>query len=566
MVHRHRQSWCPWALEVGDVFIDHIGERWRAVSTDGKTPEFVKEDGSSLSPVTFGKLKGTLEKRTGNKADLSAQEPKKEPWQMTREEAITQGGKNRQARHADWPFRVINKETGEVVREIPGRLLNKLNTDKYRAESMGLPLDPLADDGWIGNVSERHQAAIKQALADGKPVPPEVLADYPELKQKGDNGAISINRVNPNGTENLVFNRGEEVKVAGSYPMKTGRITGISHAKKTVTVDGVEYGHGYIYKKNYDEFSEPKAEMERQLSDIERRLNGNTSGAEALLDKAKEHAARFNLPGYQSRIDALSLKLQSLHAEMQRQQEAANEPKPPVAAPPGKRPIRMTMEEWKKTHKDFKSNKNGERMVMRGGALHKVEIIQPDKAPTALTKKAAASAEKAWMAISRLKEDAQRAKETGRFSYARKKTMENDMATLRLHASKLGLPIRNTGVHFDEKEYHDIATEIEAQLPAWDDVRVALKGKTESPAAEGKTNPAEVSYEMLIQSAADSVSKLRRSDVDRVLEESPAKHRAGLAAYIKQNRPDLADEVDDVLSDLTKSFRRPRRILFLKAG
>lgn len=87
------------------------------------------------------------------------------------------------------------------------------------------------------------------------------------------------------------------------------------------------------------------------------------------------------------------------------------------------------------------------------------------------------------------------------------------------------------------------------------------KPRRSAPAAEGKTNPADVSYEvseeMLIQSAADSVSKLRRSDVDRVLEESPAKHRAGLAAYIKQNRPDLADEVDDVLSDLTKSFRRP---------
>lgn len=56
--------------------------------------------------------------------------------------------------------------------------------------------------------------------------------------------------------------------------------------------------------------------------------------------------------------------------------------------------------------------------------------------------------------------------------------------------------------------------------------------------------------EQYIKSAADSIEKLRKSDVYRVLIESnPKAIRAKLAAYIKDKRPDLADEVDDILED-----------------
>ncbi len=53
-----------------------------------------------------------------------------------------------------------------------------------------------------------------------------------------------------------------------------------------------------------------------------------------------------------------------------------------------------------------------------------------------------------------------------------------------------------------------------------------------------------------IKTAADSIEKLRKSDVYRVLIESNGKAvRSKLAIWIKSKRPDLANEVDDVLSE-----------------
>ena len=49
--------------------------------------------------------------------------------------------------------------------------------------------------------------------------------------------------------------------------------------------------------------------------------------------------------------------------------------------------------------------------------------------------------------------------------------------------------------------------------------------------------------------AADDVTKLRQSDVDRVLMEAPAPFRDSLADHIKTSRPDLSQEVDDVMAE-----------------
>lgn len=55
-------------------------------------------------------------------------------------------------------------------------------------------------------------------------------------------------------------------------------------------------------------------------------------------------------------------------------------------------------------------------------------------------------------------------------------------------------------------------------------------------------------YENMVKISADSVGKLRRCDVFRVLEWSM--DRVGLAGYIIANRPDLKEEVEEVLSEL----------------
>ena len=62
--------------------------------------------------------------------------------------------------------------------------------------------------------------------------------------------------------------------------------------------------------------------------------------------------------------------------------------------------------------------------------------------------------------------------------------------------------------------------------------------------------PVQADYESMIRIASDSIGKLRASDVDRVLEQNDAKHRAGLAEFIKTKRPDLSGDVDEVMADL----------------
>lgn len=56
-------------------------------------------------------------------------------------------------------------------------------------------------------------------------------------------------------------------------------------------------------------------------------------------------------------------------------------------------------------------------------------------------------------------------------------------------------------------------------------------------------------HEQAILCAADSIEKLRRCDVFRVMDESNC-DRPSLAAYICQKRPDLVDEVTAVMLEL----------------
>lgn len=57
------------------------------------------------------------------------------------------------------------------------------------------------------------------------------------------------------------------------------------------------------------------------------------------------------------------------------------------------------------------------------------------------------------------------------------------------------------------------------------------------------------SAEDFIKIAADSIQALRKQDVERVLNEAPAHYKLSLANYIKDNRKDLVDEVNDIQSE-----------------
>lgn len=53
-----------------------------------------------------------------------------------------------------------------------------------------------------------------------------------------------------------------------------------------------------------------------------------------------------------------------------------------------------------------------------------------------------------------------------------------------------------------------------------------------------------------IQIAANGIEQLRETDVFRVLDECDAKNRPALIAYIKRQRVDLLQEVDECMEEI----------------
>lgn len=99
-----------------------------------------------------------------------------------------------------------------------------------------------------------------------------------------------------------------------------------------------------------------------------------------------------------------------------------------------------------------------------------------------------------------------------------------------------------------------------------------LAGKDAPPAVDAKVNSAKADLpkpapgvskggefrpEQAIKIAADNIGSLRKPDVFRVLDWAPAEHREKLANYITSNRPELADEVKDVMADVGGSSPVP---------
>jgi len=77
--------------------------------------------------------------------------------------------------------------------------------------------------------------------------------------------------------------------------------------------------------------------------------------------------------------------------------------------------------------------------------------------------------------------------------------------------------------------------------------------------------------ENYIKSAADSIGQLRKSDVDRVLsglakDNIDGVTRADLASYIKEKHPDYAQEVDDVMAELSGTNLEPHQMTEAQYG
>ena len=111
----------------------------------------------------------------------------KEPWQMTRNEYIKMGASKTGLSKSEFEDLMIWRLGGGEPR---GGSLNYSKLHKmdlaYRDYKKGWTYTTSKGSALIDSVGGKHKDIIKQALSEGKPVPHEVLEDYPDLQyEKG---------------------------------------------------------------------------------------------------------------------------------------------------------------------------------------------------------------------------------------------------------------------------------------------------------------------------------------------------------------------------------------------
>lgn len=111
----------------------------------------------------------------------------------------------------------------------------------------------------------------------------------------------------------------------------------------------------------------------------------------------------------------------------------------------------------------------------------------------------------------------------------------------------------------DSSQVHHLrAQDMEDALDEFPGLRAIIDAAKGSKIPERKAEPAAPPERSQafdpaghVKIAADSIAKLRRSDVERVLTDGidQAEHQQAMADYVKTQRPDLADEVNELMSD-----------------
>lgn len=249
-------------------------------------------------------------------------------------------------------------------------------------------------------------AANKQKKADENAARAAKLAELMAKRKAGketaqeedatnDRDTFTVERVEDNERADVTFKRGEEVKIAGTYPMRTGKIEGISQAQRQFRVDGVWHDFGYAYKTDYDEFASARQDMDKLLSDARQRIAdglgfSRTDGYP--IREARALSTRYALEGYDATLNELEIEGQRIFDERTkalREEQIAREKaqsdkwqaERDAEAEKYSAPVQMTMDEWKDIHKDYKSYNGGDRTAMIGGRMRAVEIVKPGVEP-----------------------------------------------------------------------------------------------------------------------------------------------------------------------------------------
>lgn len=198
-----------------------------------------------------------------------------------------------------------------------------------------------------------------------------------------DRNHFTVERIENDRMVYVTFERGEKIKIPhGKGSFKLATITGISQSDKTFKADGGDYGYtwGYAYKLTYDMAEGVREELERDISNYENVNIILPIDYNRIVDKYIQYDKElsYELDDAIERLKAAHIlrleKQKQDQAELEERQRKAKEYQDQQAQieKDHKQEIRdrlpeyeeMTMEEWKRTSKDFKHIDNGQRYVL----------------------------------------------------------------------------------------------------------------------------------------------------------------------------------------------------------
>lgn len=251
-------------------------------------------DGSMTEAEAIRRVKSDYQKMiSGKKEAPNLQETgkQKEPWEMTKDE-FEEANYN-QEDVTGWQGSKEQIESDRLLRLADRISKRNDKASKEKARELELASQAIADKFYEEN---SHETQIKKALSEGKPVPEEVLKDYPDLQEKfgkisketaketkteeissgniPDNNTAAIQELLSKGrsTEEIAkalnVKPGEVVKIAEKYSqnipdqIKSDMPKGINSVK-------VEYESGkssLVTKQDIDTIVEPKGDKIKNVT------------------------------------------------------------------------------------------------------------------------------------------------------------------------------------------------------------------------------------------------------------------------------------------------------------
>lgn len=195
--HRHAVQ-AAWSKKVADAFskLDKSDPTAQALIARAKHLGIYDADKKSPEAAIAEKYPSLAEPKPAEQSP-SSQDAAKEPWQMRRDDFVDSelDKAANDPSHPEYPAMKSMSSAGKFRQwqdSLRKNLTAKWYDSRENAASEGKPvsekpawmLTKAEEERQYGNGESEHRQDITNALAAGKPVPAEVLAEYPDLKPK----------------------------------------------------------------------------------------------------------------------------------------------------------------------------------------------------------------------------------------------------------------------------------------------------------------------------------------------------------------------------------------------